>query len=161
MRFLIAFAAALTTCALLGACAGYRFPGVPAPGTGTVSGRVSVVPCAPVEKVGAPCQGKAAPNIALIFTSSGNEQVIAQTDTAGSYSVELTAGRWAVAIKGYGIGSQNKEGPVTRALLSLRVISGPSTVTVEAGGRVVANYVVDSGIRLPGPAAGSSSPPSD
>jgi hypothetical protein len=144
MRFLIVSAAAIATFALLGSCAGYRFPGGPASGTGTVSGQVTVVPCAPVDKVDAPCQGRGAANIALIFTSSSNEQVIAQTDSAGNYAVELKAGKWAVAIKGYA-----------------RVISGPPTVTVEAGGSVVANYVVDSGIRLPAPAAGAVSPPSD
>jgi len=60
--------------------------------------------------------------------------------------LELHGGKWAVAIKGY-----------------MRVISGPATVTVEAGGSVVANYVVDSGIRVPVPvpAAGSLSPPPD
>jgi hypothetical protein len=144
MRLLIGAVAALATCALLGACGGYRFPGGPEPGTGTVSGQVTVVPCAPVEKIQAPCQGKPAPNVALIFISSSNAQVIAQTDSAGNYAVELKAGQWAVAIKGY-----------------MRVISGPSTVTVEAGASVVANYVVDSGIRLPAPAAGSVSPPTD
>ena len=144
MRFLIGATAALATCALLGACAGYRFPGGPAPGTGTVSGQVTVVPCAPVETADAICQGKPASSIALIFTSSGHEQVVTQTDSSGNYSVELQAGKWAVAIKGY-----------------MRVISGPSTVTVEAGGNVVANYVVDSGIRVPAPAAGSLSPPSE
>jgi len=136
-------AMALALCALLGACAGYRFPGGPAAGTGTVSGQVTVVPCAPVEKVDAPCQGRGAANVALIFTSPSNEQVVTQTDSAGNYAVELKAGKWAVAIKGY-----------------MRVISGPSTVTVEAGGSVVANYVVDSGIRLPAPAGTPAGPPS-
>ena len=144
MRFLIVSAAALASCVLLGACAGYRFPGGPAAGTGTVSGQVTVAPCAPVEKADVPCQGKPAPNIALIFTSSSNEQVIAQTDSAGNYAVELKAGKWTVAIKG-----------------AMRVISGPSTVTVEAGGSVIANYVVDSGIRLPAPAEGTASPRPD
>ena len=115
------------------------------PGTGTVSGQVTVVPCAPVEQAGAPCQGKPAANVALIFTSSSNEQVIAQTDSAGNYAVELKAGKWAVTLKGY-----------------MRVISGPSTVTVEAGGTVVANYVVDSasGSR-PQPRARSARPPTN
>ena len=144
MRFLIVSAAALASCVLLGACAGYRFPGGPAAGTGSVSGQVTVAPCAPVEKADVPCQGKPAPNIALIFTSSSNEQVIAQTDSAGNYAVELTAGRWSVAVKGFG-----------------RLISGPSTLTVQAGASVVANYVVDSGIRLPAPAEGTASPASD
>ena len=136
--------AALASCVMLGGCAGYRFPGGPAPGTGTVSGQVTVAPCAPVEKADAPCQGKPAPNIALSSTSSSNEQVIAETDSAGNYAVELRADRWSVATKGFG-----------------RLISGPSTVTVQAGASVVANYVVDSGIRLPAPAEGTASPPPD
>ena len=144
MRFLIVPAAALATCALLAGCAGYRFPGGPASGAGTVSGQVTAVPCSPVEKVDAPCQGRPVANVALIFTSSSNDQVIAQTDSGGNYAVELKAGKWNVAIKG-----------------AMRVISGPSTVTVEAGSSVVANYVVDSGIRLPAPAAGPTAPPSD
>jgi hypothetical protein len=142
MRFPIV--AALAGCVLLCACGGYRFPGGPPPGTGTVSGQVTAAPCAPVEKVDAPCQGRPAAKIALIFTSPSDEQVIAQTDSSGNYAVELKAGKWAVAVKGY-----------------MRVISGPSTVTVAAGGSVVANYVVDSGIRLPAPAEGSAAPPSD
>ena len=144
MRFLIVPAAALAACALLAGCAGYRFPGGPASGAGTVSGQVTAVPCSPVEKVDAPCQGRPVANVALIFTSSSNDQVIAQTDSGGNYAVELKAGKWNVAIKG-----------------AMRVISGPATVTVEAGGSVVANYVVDSGIRLPASAAGSTAPPSD
>jgi len=142
MRLLILFGAAIASCLLLGGCAGYQFPGGPAEGSGTVSGQVTVVPCAPVEKAGALCQGKPAANVALIFTSSSNEQVIAETDSAGNYAVELKAGKWAVTLKGY-----------------MRVVSGPSTVTVEAGSSVVANYVVDSGIPLPAPAASSASPP--
>jgi hypothetical protein len=143
MRFLIGAAAALAACVLLAGCAGYRFPGGPATGKGTVSGTVTVVPCAPVEKADAPCQGRPAGNIALIFTSPSNGQVTAATDSAGNYAVELTAGRWTVSVKGY-----------------MRVISGPSTVTVESGDSLVANYVLDSGIRLPAPAAGAASPPS-
>ena len=111
-------------------------------GTGTVSGQVTVVPCAPVEQAGSPCQGRPAAKVALIFTSSGDEQVIAQTDSAGDYAVDLKAGKWAVTIKGY-----------------MRVVSGPSTVTVEAGESVVANYVLDSGIRLPAPAQAAATLP--
>src|SRR5260370_22592434 len=101
MRFLIVAVAALATCALLGACAGYQFPGGPAPGTGTVSGQVTVVPCAPVEKADAICQGKPASSIALIFTSSGHEQVVTQTDSAVNYSAGLQPGKIAVGVKGY------------------------------------------------------------
>src|SRR5262245_54020828 len=138
MRFAIIAAAALVAVAALSGCEGYRFPGGPPQGTGTVSGMVTVVPCAPVERVNSPCHGKPAAGVALIFTSASDEQVIAQTDSAGQYAVELKAGRWAVTFKGY-----------------LRVLSGPSSVTVGAGSSVVANYLLDSGIRLPAPAAGS------
>ncbi len=144
MRLAIVAAAALGAVAVLSACAGYRFPGGPPEGTGTVSGKVTVVPCAPVEQANSLCQGKPASSIALIFTSASKEQVIAQTDSAGEYAVELKAGRWAVTFKGY-----------------LRVISGPSSVTVVSGSSVVADYVLDSGIRLPAPAAGSEPQPSD
>ena len=137
MRLPLAAVTTLAACAMLGACAGYSFPQGPVPGTGTVSGSVTVEPCAPVEQAGAPCQGKPASNVALIFTSASNEQGIAQTDSAGNYAIDLKVGKWAVTIKGY-----------------MRVISGPPTVTVVAGESVVANYVLDSGIRLPAPAAG-------
>jgi hypothetical protein len=36
----------------------------------------------------------------------------------------------------------------------MRVISGPPAVTVAAGSTVVANYVLDSGIRVPAPQPG-------
>ena len=133
MRVLLAAAAALALCILMGACAGYRFPGGGPPGTGTVTGQVTVIPCGPVEQVNSqPCQGKPVPGIEIVFTSSSNEQVTIKTDSAGDYAVELAAGKWDVNIKGF-----------------VRRVSGPSSVTVVAGGKVVANYVLDSGIRVP------------
>lgn len=147
MRFVVVAATtAVVACAVLSSCAGYRFPGGSASGTGTVSGQVVAVPCAPVEKIGSPCPGRPVPNLAIVFTSATDEQVVAKTDSSGNYAVELAAGTWSVTLKGY-----------------MRVISGPKSVTVGAGGSVVANYVVDSGIRLPAPAAGSGtgSQPSD
>jgi hypothetical protein len=136
MRFVIVAAAGLAACALLGACAGYRFPGGSASRSGTVTGQVLAVPCAPVEKANSPCQGRPVPNLEILFTSAGKDQVVTKTDSAGQYAVELTAGTWAVTLKSY-----------------MRVLSGPRAVTVDAGGTTVANYVVDSGIRLPAAAA--------
>src|SRR5260370_42622224 len=101
MRFLIVAVAALATCALLGACAGYQFPGGPAPGTGTVSGQVTVVPCAPVEAADAICQGKPASSIAVIFTASGPEQVGTQTDSAGHLQRGVPAGEMAPVMQGH------------------------------------------------------------
>lgn len=129
-------AATVAACVLVGACGAYRFPGGAAGGTGTVSGQVLSVPCAPVEKPNSPCSGRPVPNLDIVFTSAGGEHVVARTDSSGDYSVELAAGTWSVALKSF-----------------MRVVSGPRSVTVPAGGAVVANYVVDSGIRLPGPAA--------
>jgi hypothetical protein len=35
----------------------------------------------------------------------------------------------------------------------MRIISGPTTIALSAGSTVVANYVLDSGIRVPAPGA--------
>jgi hypothetical protein len=65
------------------------------------------------------------------FTGNGTAAG-ARTDLSGAYSVELAAGTWKVSFKSY-----------------MRIISGPPTVTLQAGSRVVADYLVDSGIRVP------------
>jgi hypothetical protein len=54
----------------------------------------------------------------------------AKTGSDGRYSIELPAGTYRVSVRNY-----------------MRVISGPPTVTVKAGSTVVADYVLDSGIR--------------
>ncbi|HET7467700.1 MAG TPA: carboxypeptidase regulatory-like domain-containing protein [Candidatus Dormibacteraeota bacterium] len=137
MRSVILLTAALAACVALAACGGYQFPGGGSSGgTGTVSGKVVAVPCAPVERVGSPCPGRPVQGLVLTLTSSSREQVTATTDAAGQYAVELKAGTWTVAFKSF-----------------MRIISGPTAVTVSAGGTVVANYVLDSGIRVPQPAA--------
>jgi hypothetical protein len=64
------------------------------------------------------------------FSGDGTK-VAAQTDARGYYSVQLPARTWKVSFKNY-----------------MRIVSGPPTVTVTAGSSLVANYVVDSGIRL-------------
>ena len=114
------------------ACGAYSFPSGQSQ-TGTVTGRVVAVPCAPVEKPDQQCSGRPVAGIELTFTSAGRTTLSGTTDSNGIYSVQLAAGTWSVATKGY-----------------MRIISGPKTVTVKAAETVVANYVVDSGIRVPG-----------
>jgi hypothetical protein len=99
-----------------------------------VSGQVTAVPCYPVQPANqgsqAPC---ARPVGGLEIDFSGNDTTVATTtDQRGFYSVSLAAGSWKVSLKSY-----------------MRIISGPPVVTVTAGSSVVANYVVDSGIRVP------------
>jgi hypothetical protein len=94
-----------------------------------VSGHVTIRPCAPVEPVMKPCVARPASGIDINF--SGNGTVLGtSTDSRGFYSIELASGTWKVSFKGY-----------------LRIISGPPAVTVSPGATVVADYVVDSGIR--------------
>ena len=120
----------LVLVAATAACGAYRFPGEAPIGNGTVSGAVTVVPCAPVQPVTPPCGGRPAAGVEIDFSGNGT-MVGTLTDPKGAYSVELAAGTWKVSFKGY-----------------LRIVSGPPTVTVDAGASVVANYVVDSGIRV-------------
>src|SRR5260370_31059361 len=110
----------------------YGFPGETPSGTGTVSGHVTVVPCSPVQAANLPpCAGRPAAGLEIDFTGDGTA-VGTRTDSSGAYSVELPAGTWKVSFKSF-----------------MRVISGPPTVKVQAGSSVVADYGVDSGIRLP------------
>jgi hypothetical protein len=114
------------------ACGAYRFPGVSPSATGTVTGHVMAVPCSPIEAPSqAPCSGRPVGGVEIDFTGNG-AAVSTQTDSSGAYSVELAAGTWKVSIKSY-----------------MRIISGPPTVTVQAGSSLVADYLVESGIRLP------------
>ena len=117
----------------LTACGAYRFPGGSPPGTGTVSGTVMVYPCSPVEQQGGPCKNMPASGFELIFGNAAGASHTATTDSSGAYSITLDAGEWKVSVKG-GIA---------------RIVSGPETVTVPAGGSVSADYIIDSGIRLP------------
>ena len=121
--------------AVTAACGGYRFPGGSAAPDGTVSGTVLVVPCAPVEQAGQPCKGRLGTGLEIDFTN-GSETRSATVDSNGRYTAQLAAGTWKVSFKGIA-----------------RIISGPATVDVPAGGSVTADYVLDSGIRVPGPAA--------
>ena len=129
-------------CLLTAACGAYAFPGdrpspTPTSSTGTVSGTVLSVPCAPVEQTGTTCAGRPVPKVELSYTC---DQTTAQrvlgttTDSNGHYSVQLPAGRCTVKFNTY-----------------MRYISGPLTLQVKAGDNLVANYVFDNGIRVPAP----------
>jgi hypothetical protein len=116
------------------ACGAYQFPGgTPSPNTGMVSGRVIAVPCAPVEPAGSACAGRPVVGLEIDFDGSSATKA-AITDSNGGYSVELAPGTWKVRMKTY-----------------MRIISGPTSITVAAGSSVVANYILDSGIRAPVP----------
>src|SRR5712692_1344334 len=114
-------------------CGAYVFPGSTQSGVGTVTGTVIAVPCAPVESSANPCVGRPVPGLEIDFTDGGTTSRTV-TDSKGAYSIDLKAGTWKVVFTGV-----------------MRLISGSPTVTVSSGARVVANYVVDSGIRVPVP----------
>jgi hypothetical protein len=67
--------------------------------------------------------------LGLVFTK-GNTSFVAKTDSAGAYSINLPVGTWSV----------------TTATIA-RIISGPQTLEVTAGTSVVADFIVDTGIR--------------
>jgi hypothetical protein len=75
----------------------------------------------------------AAAGVELSFTS-GEKVASTLTDNNGRYRIELTEGTYKVRAKNY-----------------RRIVSGPATVTVKAGSTVTADYLLDSGIRLPLP----------
>jgi hypothetical protein len=128
------------------ACGAYRFPG-PGNGMGTVSGQVIGWPCGPVQPVtqdcmpghaskcvpsqpnGQACGGSPIPGLELVFTN-GTTSLTTKTDSAGVYSIELHTGTWTVKTPSF-----------------TRIISGPQTLVVSADASIVANYVVDTGIR--------------
>jgi hypothetical protein len=118
---------------MVAACGAYQFPGGPTPGTGTVTGLLTVTPCGPVEPPQpdfAPCKMRPAAGLEIDFTSDGGTVSSAKTGSDSRYAIDLPAGTYKVSVKNY-----------------MRVISGPPTVTVKPGTTVVADYVLDSGIR--------------
>jgi hypothetical protein len=145
------------------ACGAYQFPGS-GNGSGTVTGQVIATPCAPVgpavrpcilpgpvpandcvpkNPIGAVCGGRPIPGLELFFTK-GDTSLSTKTDASGKYSIELPAGTWSVN---------------THSIM--RIINGPQTVVVRAGAGIVADYVVDTGIRAAaqaGSAAGAPTP---
>ena len=115
------------------ACGAYSFPGSPSPSTGTVSGRVISVPCSPVEPAQNACAGRPVYDVEISFQNGGSVEAT-KTDEKGDYSITLAGGTWKVTLKTY-----------------MRVVSGPPSLTVTNGSSIVANYVLDSGIRQPIP----------
>jgi len=119
---------------VMAGCGAYQFPGATSPtGTGTVTGLVTAVPCAPVQSAGDMCVGRFVAGVEVDF-SDGRTSAAAVTDSRGSYSIDLPAGTWKASFKTY-----------------MRIVSGPLVVTVAAGSYVVADYVLDTGIRVPVP----------
>jgi hypothetical protein len=129
------------------ACGAYRFPGSPA-ATGTVTGTVTVMPCGAGEPVApnptqsgqpgqpqdsAPCRRRPAGGVELVFTS-GEKVASTLTNPDGRYRIELAEGAYKVSVKNY-----------------MRIVAGPAVVTVKAGSTVIADYLLDTGIRLPVP----------
>jgi hypothetical protein len=118
---------------LVAACGSYQFPGGPSAGSGTVTGQVTVIPCGPVESAQpdfAPCKLRPAAGLVIDFTSDRGTVSSTKTGSDSRYTIELRAGAYKVSVQNY-----------------MRVISGPPVVTVKAGATVVADYVLDSGIR--------------
>jgi hypothetical protein len=132
------------------ACGAYQFPG-PGNGSGTVSGQVIATPCGPVEPAIQPCMnpgpdsgtmcappnpngtvcgGRPMQGVELFF-SKGDTNLSAKTDSNGDYSIALPSGTWSVNTRGI-----------------MRIIAGPQTLDVKAGSALVANYVIDTGIRI-------------
>lgn len=130
MRNMLLAALVLVTAA----CGAYQFPGEsPSAGTGNVSGHVIAVPCGPVEPGGDACAKRVVAGVEIDY-SDGRNSAAAVTDAAGAYSIDLAAGTWKVSLKTY-----------------MRIITGPTVVKVAAGSHVVADYVLDTGIRVPVP----------
>jgi len=117
-------------------CGAYAFPGggpSPTPSTGTVSGTVLSVPCAPVEQVGSPCSGRPVQKLEIDYWNGTAVAARTVTDANGFYTVKLPPGTYTVKFANY----------------IMRVISGPTKIAVAAGSNVTANYLLDNGIRVP------------
>ena len=133
MRSLLLAAVLALACT---ACGSYQFPGQspePSSGAAQVSGTVLSVPCAPVEQAGQTCPGKPVPGLEIDYVV-GATVIQTKTSSSGAYSVSLPAGTYGVKLKTY-----------------MRVIDGPTKLTVTEGQRLVVNYTLDNGIRLPQP----------
>jgi len=123
---------------LTAACGAYHFPGnspSPSPETAHLSGIVSSVPCAPVEQAGSTCAGRPVASLEIDYVAGNTVVSRAATNSSGMYAVDLRPGTYEVKLVTY-----------------MRVISGPTKLTLGAGTRTVANYMLDNGIRVPVPA---------
>lgn len=122
---------------VLVACGAYSFPGAASPSatTGSVSGHVVAVPCAPVEQPQNPCAGRPVGGLELDFVSEQQTTVFkTATDSRGNYAMTLPPGTYNVRPQTY-----------------MQVVSGPAKIVVTAGSSLTADYVLDSGIRAPVP----------
>ena len=131
MRYVLLGAVVL----LAAACGGYQFPGQlasPTPSAGTVAGHVIAVPCGPVEPAGGSCAGRSVSNLEIDYVGGPCAACKAVTDAQGSYSTDLPAGDYLVKFKTY-----------------MRVISGPTKLSIAAGTKTRADYVLDTEIRAP------------
>ncbi len=123
---------------LTAACGAYHFPGnspSPSPETAHLSGIVRSVPCAPVEQAGSTCAGRPVASLEIDYVAGNTVVSRAATNSSGMYAVDLRPGTYEVKLVTY-----------------MRVISGPTKLTLGAGTRTVANYMLDNGIRVPVPA---------
>jgi hypothetical protein len=97
-------------------------------------GAGAAITCFPVQSAGvAQCAGRPVPGVEIDFTSGG-ETGKAVTDSTGHFTAALAAGTWTVHL-----------------VTTLHIASGPQELTVVAGSTATANYVLDSGIRVPVP----------
>jgi hypothetical protein len=113
------------------ACGAYHFPSGAHSSTGSVTGSVLVVPCAPVQAAGSTCAGLPAANVEVDFVD-GSTTVAATTDSKGQFAIDLVAGTYKVTFKA-----------------PMRILQGPNPVDVQAGATLVADYILDSGMRIP------------
>jgi hypothetical protein len=126
--------------AVTAACGAYQFPGQPpSPGDAHVSGTVRSVPCAPVEQAGSTCTGRTVPKLEIDYVRGSSIVGRTVTDDKGAYSVDLPAGDYSVKLNTY-----------------MKIISGPTTLTLGPETTTVADYVVDNGIRVPQPQPAST-----
>ncbi len=116
------------------ACGAYAFPGEsPSPtATGTVGGHVIAIPCAPVQPAGSACAGRPVQGLEIDFV--GGQTARAVTDSTGGYEITLKPGDYLVKLNTY-----------------MRVIKGPLKLNVTPGSTTIADYLLDSGIRVPVP----------
>lgn len=139
MRLVMRNALAVAGLVLLtAACGAYHFPGnspSPSPETAHVSGIVRSVPCAPVEQAGSTCAGRPVASLEIDYVAGNSVVSRVVTNSSGMYAVDLRPGTYEVKLVTY-----------------MRVISGPTKLTLGAGTRTVANYMLDNGIRVPVPA---------
>ncbi|OLE72435.1 MAG: hypothetical protein AUG05_04895 [Actinobacteria bacterium 13_1_20CM_2_66_18] len=139
MRLVMRNALAVAGLVLLtAACGAYHFPGnspSPSPETAHVSGIVRSVPCAPVEQAGSTCAGRPVASLEIDYVAGNSVVSRVVTNSSGMYAVDLRPGTYEVRLVTY-----------------MRVISGPTKLTLGAGTRTVANYMLDNGIRVPVPA---------